>query len=292
MMTKIYTRKNIESDSVLEFGDDWNVSFSKKPKTLQYFITSRCNYRCPDCFFLDFLGNDEVEFSDYKKYVYDKVVNSGLEKVNILGGEPTLYRGLSDVVNFNHSLGLRTNVYSNGARLDSLKNIPESVKIRLSVLSYDSEKPITKIKTDLPLTIVYPLNNNNILDVEKVLKYCENLNVSEFVFSTIKKLESKNDFFENKNGCLSVDDYISFLNSFFLKEDFRIGEYHINSRGIFDLGNENLNCNFINKLVDGSEANCPFDIDIKNFSLKPISFESKCTKNDVCLLEKIVVKKY
>lgn len=292
MTTKIYTRKNIESTLSLEFMDDWEVSFSRKPKTLQYFITSRCNYRCSDCFFLDFLGNDDVAFLDYKKYVYDKVANSGLEKVNILGGEPTLYSGLLDVLNFNHSLGLKTHIYSNGARLDSLKNIPESVKVRLSVLSYDSEKPITKINTDLPLTIVYPLNKNNILDIEKVLKYCENLNVSEFVFSTIKRLESKNDFFKDKNGCLSVDDYISFLNSFFLNEDFRIGEYQINSRGIFDLGNENSNCNFVNKLVDGSEANCPFDIDVKNFSLNPVSFESKCSKNDVCLLEKIVAKKH
>jgi hypothetical protein len=133
------------------------------------------------------------------------------------------------------------------------------------------------------------LKKDNIFDVPKILDYCSGLNVSEFVFSTIKKLEVQGDFFEKKSGCLDTDEYVGFLNSFFENENFDVGEYHINSRGIFDLGDENTSCNFMNKLPSGDEVSCPFDIDIGNFSSEPVSFGGDCSKNDVCLLEKIVV---
>ena len=288
---KIKTRNNIDSNLTLNFDDNWEISTPPKPKTLQYFITAKCNFRCPSCFFRRYLGEEQVEFSEYKKYILERL-EERLEKINILGGEPTLHKDLSEMIEFNKSLGLSTNIYSNGARIEELNCDLGSndAKIRQSILSYDGLKPITAIKTKLPITLVFPLSKNNINDIEKIMVYCKKLNVKEFVFSTIKKLEKEGDFFEEKDGCLTTDEYIEFLNNFFKRNDYPVKEFHINSRGIFDLGKENIKCNFVNKLPNGCECNCPFDIDIDNVGNKKVSFGINCKKNGVCLLEKIVVK--
>jgi MoaA/NifB/PqqE/SkfB family radical SAM enzyme len=238
------------------------------------------------------LGEGQVEFEEYKNYVLRRL-NEGLEKINILGGEPTLHEDLSKMIEFNKSLGLSTNIYSNGARMENLSCDLNSndAKIRLSILSYNGLKPITAIKTKLPLTLVLPLSKDNINDIENIMEYCKKLDVKEFVFSTIKKLEKEGDFFEEKEGCLTTDEYIEFLNNFFKKNNYPVKEFHINSRGIFDLGEENTKCNFVNKLPNGCESNCPFDIDIDNIGMDRVSFGCSCKKNKTCLLEKIIVKR-
>lgn len=288
--TIIKVRKNIDSDSALELDSRWMVETSSKKKTLQYFITSRCNNRCDDCFFQSYLGKEEVDLEYYKSYVKEKKETDGLEKINLLGGEPTLYSRLDELLRFNDSLGLRTNVYSNGICLDRIPEDLTSVVVRLSCLSYDGYKPVQSIETNRPITLVYPLSKKNVSDLDDVVSYCENLNMRQFVFSTIKKLEHKGDFFEEKDDCLTSEDYISVLNDFFRSYSGKIKEFHINSRGIFETGMNDYRCNFINKLYDGRECNCPFDIDIHEIKNSRCEYGVPCYKNDVCLLQKIIVK--
>lgn len=180
----------------------------------------------------------------------------------------------------------------NGINIDDLDLSGNLSKIRLSILSYNKIKPITKIKTKLPLTIVYPLTKENINDVNNVINYCnENLNVSEFIFSTIKKLEKEGDFFDDKYGYITNEEYINFLNDFFSNYNPKsLKEFHINARGIFDLKKDN-SCHFLNKFPDSRETKCPLDIDINTFKNSKTPFTENCHKNDTCLLDKIVLKK-
>lgn len=289
--TIIRTRSNIGSDSVLELDPRWEVEIRPKRKTLQYFITSRCNNRCGDCFFRDYLGNSEVDIEEYKSFVLEKRLEDNIEKVNLLGGEPTLHSRIDDILRFNDSIGLKTNIYSNGFHLDRIPDDLDSVVVRLSCLSYDGYKPVRSIVTERPVTLVYPISKENLSDLGDVVAYCENLNLRQFVFSTIKKLETKDDFFRTKENCLSSDEYISVLNDFFRGYSGTIDEFHINSRGIFDLHMDDRECSFVNKIYDGRECNCPFDIDIGEVSYSKCEYGVPCYKNDACLLQKIVVKR-
>ena len=80
-----------------------------------------CNYRCPYCYADDGKGgcptDEGVLTSSEIDRVIDEIAELGARKVVILGGEPLLYRGFEDKLARIDALGMRSEIFTNGALL-------------------------------------------------------------------------------------------------------------------------------------------------------------------------------
>ena len=82
-------------------------------------INRACNAHCAFCFatFRDVPG--QLSRSDALRLL-DLLAAAGVEKLNFAGGEPTLYRGVGDLIAASKARGFVTSIVTNGARLDDL----------------------------------------------------------------------------------------------------------------------------------------------------------------------------
>ena len=134
----------------------YNVKVPTPVNTLQLFITNKCNMRCKACFYSHNLGTDEMNLEQYKHIIAQYI--HLIDRVVLLGGEPTMHPNIEDMIKYNDMLGLKTTIYSNGINLDKLQDINlRNAKIRIGVYgATKSEKPLFKIPNkNIPITIVY-----------------------------------------------------------------------------------------------------------------------------------------
>ncbi|MDD5164752.1 MAG: 4Fe-4S cluster-binding domain-containing protein, partial [Patescibacteria group bacterium] len=87
--------------------------------TLQLFITNRCNLRCKGCFYAHKLGAKEMSLREYQDYILKYLPE--IQKVILLGGEPTMHKNLPQMLKFNNQYGLKTTIYSTGFNLEQFK---------------------------------------------------------------------------------------------------------------------------------------------------------------------------
>lgn len=82
--------------------------------SIDVYVSYRCNLRCKHCFLGDHL-NSNLTFS-YEELIklVDTCLEWGTEEVTLLGGEPTIYRGVENLVAYIQSKGLRARLVTNG----------------------------------------------------------------------------------------------------------------------------------------------------------------------------------
>lgn len=78
---------------------------------VSWHITDRCNYNCEFCFRP--VHGKELTLSEAKK-VIDKLALIGLKKISWSGGEPLLWRGIEDLIEYTKKKGISTMIISNG----------------------------------------------------------------------------------------------------------------------------------------------------------------------------------
>jgi radical S-adenosyl methionine domain-containing protein 2 len=126
-----------------------NDSFCDLPETVNYHFTSACNMRCLFCF----AGFKDCSYSslDQHRAIIRAIaaVPSELNvprRLNFVGGEPTAYPYLEELLLEAHVCGLRTSIVSNGFNLIQ-KGLPESFRtLELLGLSIDSLNPETNFR--------------------------------------------------------------------------------------------------------------------------------------------------
>lgn len=272
----------------------WHEERAKPVNTLQLFITNRCNLRCKACFYSHKLGKSEMPFDDYKKHV--RKYAKDVKKVILLGGEPTLHKDLSKMISFNDSLGLKTTVYTNGFNLKALENANlKNTQIRIGVYgSYSSEKPLAKVKTSLPVTVVYMLRKDNVKELMETADMAEKrFNCKRFYISTIRDIAITGSFWKETAETLPLTEYAKVAQEFINNYKGKM-ELHIAWRGVIK-GKDSppivTKCRFGNIFPDDEIIRCPLDIS-KRLTTKKLEFNKhKCNKNKCCLLCKIVLKR-
>jgi radical S-adenosyl methionine domain-containing protein 2 len=97
--------------------------------TVNYHCWKPCNMRCKHCFarFTD-AGHDNLPRADMLAVIGELAL--GFERVNFVGGEPTLCPWLVDSLHLARDLGLRTSLVTNGTRL------LHSAELRGAILSH------------------------------------------------------------------------------------------------------------------------------------------------------------
>ena len=101
-------------------------------------LTLRCNLACEYCYIADAINQASNELSP-KQWIdiIGLLRSKGLEKIIITGGEPFMYEGLTEVINFAKSIGLHVTVLTNGTLLDNGSEIFEMIDN--CIISLDSQ---------------------------------------------------------------------------------------------------------------------------------------------------------
>jgi GTP 3',8-cyclase len=129
-------------------------SFGRPITDLRVSITDRCNFRCVYCRSgeNDVPGAERLSFDEYERLVRI-LVNLGIRKVRVTGGEPLVRPGVAEFLARLKALGVRdlsltTNGYTLAERLDGLIAAGlDRINISLDSLRQDRFEAITRTKT-------------------------------------------------------------------------------------------------------------------------------------------------
>lgn len=290
-------------DFLLRYDElTWKEKVSPPKNTLQIFITDKCNLHCPECFYGKWLGTSEMPLGEYEKLVLRH--KDAIQKVILLGGEPTLHRKLPQMIEFNAGLGLETTVYTNGVNLKILEelmtndDLRKMTSIRIGVHGLNvSEKPLVKVpKTDLPVSIVYMLAAYNRKELIDAAAFAEReFNCRAFYISSIREIEKTGSFWFDTENTLPMQTYAETVQEFVENYKGKIPELHLATRGVLVTKEQDFTsvtkCRFGSILGDGSKVIAPLDISINKTSPE-LTFDSqKCSRHHKCVLQKIVLQK-
>jgi MoaA/NifB/PqqE/SkfB family radical SAM enzyme len=264
--------------------------------TLQIFITNKCNLRCNSCFYEHQLNNSEISFDEYKKIVF--AYKPSIEKVVLMGGEPTLHNDINRMIAFNTFVGLKTTIYTNGLNLSVLEKASLlRTSIRIGIYgATKTEKPLNKVKnTDLPVTIIYMLRNDNVDEILRTAETAEKrFNCKGFYISSIRDIRQTNDYWKDTEETLPLDEYYEVVQEFINFYNGNIPYIHISRRGIIKPtkpSNEPIaQCRFGNIFPENKKIICPLDISKESY-VDELNFNKRnCNKCDECLLQKIILR--
>lgn len=273
----------------------WEELETKPEKTLQIFITNKCNLRCKGCFYAHNLDKGgEISCNQYSNIIkqYGKSVN----KVILLGGEPTMHSCFPTLLLINKHNRLKTTVYTNGYNLnwfdeELLRHY--QIKLRIGVLGVNRwEKKLNKIKTKLPVTIVFMLRRNNVDGLWRAIRYAEeNFNCEDFYISSIRDIAETRSFWKDTEDTLSNEEYFNVVQNLITWYEGKIKRFHIARRGVIETEKSThyKTCRFLNIFPDGKMTKCPFDISLQIYDGDDFS-ERPCNKNHECILQKVVLQ--
>ncbi|MDD5417493.1 MAG: radical SAM protein [Candidatus Nanoarchaeia archaeon] len=264
--------------------------------TLQVFITNKCNLRCEGCFYEHGLGKEEMSVEEYKGVILN--YKNFIQKVTLLGGEPTLHENLEELIDFNNKKNLRTTIYTNGAGIKRLEKVNLlNTSVRIGVYgSYSSEKPLSKVKkVNFPLTVLYMLRKDNIDELMETALMAENYSCEKFFISSIRDVADTGSYWKDNDSTIPLEEYASVIQDFVNNYNGNIKELHISNRGvIYGKNKEQIpECRFLSIFPNKKEIICPFDISLEKYS-KGFAFDytpRKCDKHTSCLLSKMVLRR-
>ncbi|MFC1700790.1 radical SAM protein [Patescibacteria group bacterium] len=90
-------------------------------KTAWLVITYSCNNLCNYCYARNMIKQKYYMDFDYIIQVLDELSRIGVKECLLIGGEPTIYPHLIEIIKYGSSLGLQMKVVSNGRMLKNRK---------------------------------------------------------------------------------------------------------------------------------------------------------------------------
>ena len=104
-----------------------------------------CNNRCPHCYATPCNFSSEWMNVVFAKEVMSTLKREGAKSCLLIGGEPTLYPGLIDIISFGSGIGLKMVIITNGRRLKSVQFAEQlfSVGLDRAVVSLAGENKDT-----------------------------------------------------------------------------------------------------------------------------------------------------
>ena len=106
----------------------------------EILLTCRCNFNCSYCQGLDPV--DDISYAD-AKYCIELWLSEGLKNIRFSGGEPTLYPGITDLVEMSRKGGVeRIGLSTNGSRSFSFYERLVKRGVDDISISLDANEPI------------------------------------------------------------------------------------------------------------------------------------------------------
>lgn len=89
----------------------------EKKCKINLHILEACNFRCRHCF-SKFGTKETLPVEDWKKIVDNCIAGADVAEFNITGGEPMLYPGLVELVQYIRNKGVKVSLITNGSLMD------------------------------------------------------------------------------------------------------------------------------------------------------------------------------
>lgn len=89
----------------------------KKKYKINLHILEACNFKCRQCF-SKFGTKKLLSVKDWEKIVDNCIAGADVAEFNIAGGEPMLYPGLVELVQYIRDKGVKVSLITNGSLMD------------------------------------------------------------------------------------------------------------------------------------------------------------------------------
>lgn len=131
--------------------------FKCRPKTAWLTVNRKCNFRCQWCYGegTNYTPADTMPLKTALEVV-KIAANVGVEYINIIGGEPTLWPGLFELNKFCKTLGITTGLITNAARFgnnefwEKYQQCPcDEMSISVKSVNLKQFKNVTKAKENI-----------------------------------------------------------------------------------------------------------------------------------------------
>lgn len=132
---------------ICDLAIETTAPFSAKPSApyrMDLAITYRCNNDCSHCYNARSRRFPEMSVAEWKK-VIDRVWDLRIPHVVFTGGEPTLFKGLPELVAYAEGKGLITGLNTNGRRLSNQPFLNELLEAGLDHVQITLESHDPKI---------------------------------------------------------------------------------------------------------------------------------------------------
>lgn len=118
-------------------------SYARLPLTANFHFIKNCNFRCDYCYatFTDLLGRPVLE--EEPLFELTRLLAGRHKKVTLVGGEPTLYPRLPELLAAAKAEGALTNIVTNGSRIDAAWLEANATNLDFLTTSIDSAQPDT-----------------------------------------------------------------------------------------------------------------------------------------------------
>ncbi|MEU5218555.1 radical SAM protein [Streptomyces sp. NPDC020807] len=195
---------------------------STAPGTLQsarFYITFRCNSLCGYCNVWQddkFKGYDELTLEQGRK-ILDQLHALGVRYVDFTGGEPVLHPHINGIVQYAKSLGMATEITSNGIRfakhIDAIVPYVDTMNVSLDTLKPERYRQIRGVPTlDRALEVIRRIGatgsgnlklicvvtRENVDEVPDLLRFAQENRVSIY-FSTMFEYFDEQDTVRDMN---------------------------------------------------------------------------------------------
>ncbi len=159
-----------------------------KIKTINFHLWDSCNMRCKFCYatFMDIKDSKNEKSSltlQEQINIIDQMTLLGAEKVNFVGGEPTLCEWLPSLVKHAKSLGLVTSIVSNGWKFKDFEYMKQYEGILdwlgISVDSFQEETLIKIGRGNIGKTPI------KLAEYKEIFKNCKNLGIKTKINSVV-----------------------------------------------------------------------------------------------------------
>lgn len=112
-----------------------------KPNVINFHITDKCNYHCRYCFAS--FSCPDLPLNEAKRVidsiaVYFAEYNITDGRINIAGGEPSIYPHLDAIIDYIYQKGIRISIISNGSHLSPARVARWRGKVEMIGLSIDA----------------------------------------------------------------------------------------------------------------------------------------------------------
>jgi radical SAM protein with 4Fe4S-binding SPASM domain len=197
--------------------------------TLAWFnINRRCNNACDFCYASDSLvSNEEMALESAKKYV-SLLKQLDFKKIILIGGEPTLYKGLEILINCIHESGMVCAVQTNGIAFADIDMLEKCISagmdeccISIKGFTEDSycrttgtgnyermRKAIFNAKAlSYNMLYSYTLTKTTDDELKEISNGINELGLDNIYFQTVHPTFSSNDIYQKQDMQKWVDFY-------------------------------------------------------------------------------------
>ena len=105
-------------------------------------LTSGCNNRCIFCYYGHKLSSEKTHVDiKHAKAILNLLLQLGVKDCALIGGEPTLYPYLTELIKYGNNIGIKLGIVTNGRVLKNLNTCKEIIDSGVDKISISLEGP-------------------------------------------------------------------------------------------------------------------------------------------------------